>query len=67
MSRRAPTFTTAQISCAARGAMKAGLLVTRLEIDATGKIIVICGDAHPPAAPPGDFEARLRSATGWAK
>jgi hypothetical protein len=67
MTRRAPTFTTAQISRAARGAMKAGLSVARLEIDATGKIIVICGDAPPPAAPPDGFEGRLRSATEWAK
>jgi hypothetical protein len=63
MTRRAPTFTTAQISRAARGAMKAGLSVSRVEIDASGKISVICGDA----APPDDFEARLRGATGWVR
>jgi hypothetical protein len=67
MSRRAPTFTTAQISRAARGAMKAGLSVSRVEIDASGKISVICGDVPPPAAPPDDFEARLRGATGWVR
>jgi hypothetical protein len=67
MSRRGPTFTQSQISRAARGAMKAGLSVSRVEIDANGKIVLICGDAPPTAAPPDGFEARLRSATGWAK
>jgi hypothetical protein len=67
MSKRAPTFTQSQISRAARGAMKAGLSVSRVEIDANGKIVVVCADAPPPAASPDDFEARLRSATGWAK
>ena len=67
MTRRGPTFTQSQISRAARGAMKAGLSVSRVEIDANGKISVICGDTPPPAASPDDFEARLRSATGWAK
>ena len=62
MSRRGPTFTQSQISRAARGAMKAGLSVSRVEIDANGKIVLICG-----AASPDDFEVRLRSATGWAK
>jgi hypothetical protein len=67
MNRRGPNFTQAQISRAARGAMKAGLAVSRVEIDANGKIVLICGDAPAPAASPDCFEARLRSATGWAK
>jgi hypothetical protein len=67
MTRRGPTFTQSQISRAARGAMKAGLSVSRVEIDANGKIVLICGDVPPPAAPPDDFEARLRGATGWVR
>jgi hypothetical protein len=67
MSRRRAAFTEAQIARAARGAMKAGLTVSRVEIDATGKVAVICGDAPATAEEPDDFEVRLRSIKGWAK
>jgi hypothetical protein len=42
---RRPSFTQANISRAAKGAMAAGLNVIRVEVDATGKIVVVCGDA----------------------
>jgi hypothetical protein len=38
-------FTQANVSRAAKGAMAAGLNVIRVEIDAFGKIVVVCGDA----------------------
>ena len=50
-----------------RGAIEAGLTVSRIEFDVDGKLVLICGDALPPAAQPDDFEARLRDAAGWAK
>jgi hypothetical protein len=66
LSRKPAQISQTHIARAIRGTLKAGLSVHRVEIDETGKIVVICGGA--PAAvehPPEDFEARLRSATGW--
>lgn len=65
--RTAVKVRQADVARAVRGALKAGLSVSRVEVDASGKIIVICGDAPAPVASPADFETRLRSATGWAK
>jgi hypothetical protein len=43
MSRRAQTFTQSDITRAARGAIKAGLAVRRIEIDRSGKIVIFIG------------------------
>jgi hypothetical protein len=64
-------FTQAQVSRAVRGAIKGGLTVSRVEIDASGKIVVICSE-DAPAAPaaadrPDGWEARLARAKGWDK
>jgi hypothetical protein len=67
MSRRQAAFTQAQVSRAARCTIKAGLAVSRVEIDASGKIVIICAEGPPSDLPPEDFEARLRSATGWER
>ena len=67
MTRRAATFTQADVSRAARGAIKAGLRPDRIEIDAAGKIVVIFGVAPEPGDDPADWEARLRAAAKWAK
>jgi hypothetical protein len=70
MTRR-PSFTQARVSRAVRGAIKGGLAVSRVEIDASGKIVVICSE-DAPAAPDRQetadgWEARLRRARGWDK
>jgi hypothetical protein len=67
MPRRPASFTKADVARAVGGAVKAGLAVHRIEIDAQGKIVVICTDA-PQAVPQplaDAFEERLRSARGW--
>ena len=49
MVRLAASFTQAHVSRATKGAIAAGLNVVRVEIDpATGKIVVVCGDAGEP-------------------
>jgi hypothetical protein len=55
MSRRAP-FTQADVTRAGRGAAKAGLNVTRIEVDRdSGKIIIIAGpEQTPPDQTPPD-------------
>ena len=59
--------TQTQVRGAVRGAIEAGLTVSRIEFDVDGKLVLICGDALPPATQPGDFEARLRDAARWAR
>ncbi len=67
MTRR-PAFTRAQVTRAAQGALKAGLTVYRVEIDADGNIVVHCvPDAPDPTPQADDFEARLRAARGWVR
>lgn len=41
LSRRAAAFTQAEVSRAIRGAKSAGLAISRVEIDAQGKIVLI--------------------------
>jgi hypothetical protein len=68
MSRAPAKFRQADITKAIRGATKAGLSVSRVEIDATGKIVVICsGDAPEQPESVDGWEARLRKARGWDK
>jgi hypothetical protein len=52
MSRRAAAFSQADVTRASRGALKAGLPVRRVEIDAAGKIVVICSDDAPERSLP---------------
>jgi excisionase family DNA binding protein len=47
MSRRRSTFSQADVTRASRGAAKAGLAVRRVEIDATGKIVIGCVEDAP--------------------
>jgi hypothetical protein len=65
MTRRASAFLQTDITRAGRGALKAGLSVRRVEIDVTGKIVVICSDDVPEQPESGaGWEARLRRARG---
>jgi hypothetical protein len=50
MSRRAQPFTQTDVTRAAKGAVKAGLTVRRVEI-CEGKIVIIAG---PPEEPPAN-------------
>jgi hypothetical protein len=67
VSRRPAAFRQAAVSRAVRGVLKAGATVARVEIDATGKIVVHCSDdaPAPAAANPEEWEARLRRAKRW--
>ncbi len=66
MSRAATRIKQVDVVRAVKGALAAGLTVARVEVDGSGKIVVICGEAAPDLSPsPGDFEARLRAAKGW--
>ena len=65
VSRRPSAFRQAAVSRAVRGVLKAGANVARVEIDATGTIVVHCSDDVPAAANPKEWEARLRRAKGW--
>jgi hypothetical protein len=66
MSRRAAAFTQSDVARVVRGMLKAGVTVARVEIDASGKIVVHCSeDAPAREANPADFEARLRREKGW--
>jgi hypothetical protein len=68
MSRAPTKFRQADITKAIQGATKAGLSVSRVEIDATGKIVVICAEGAPDQSESSDgWEARLRKARGWDK
>ena len=69
MSRRKARATQADITRAVRGAIKGGLLVTGVQIDGDGKIVVLSGGQSQPdgVETPDDFEGRLRRGTGWAK
>jgi len=51
VTRRSPAFRQADVTRAGRGALKAGLCVSRVEIDAAGKIVVICIDEAPDRSP----------------
>jgi hypothetical protein len=65
MSRRPAIITQADVARACRGALKAGLAVRRVEIDAAGKIVVICSNDVPEQPESGaGWEARLRRARG---
>jgi hypothetical protein len=68
MTRRPSVFTQAQVSRAVRGALKAALTVSRVEIDASGKIVVICSEDAPDIeeSPDAAME-RFRKARGWDK
>jgi hypothetical protein len=61
MSRRRSTFSQADVTRASRGAVKAGLPVRRVEIDATGKIVIVCVEDVPEQQfdDPAGFEERL--------
>jgi hypothetical protein len=48
MSRRRASFTQAQITRAVRGAIKGGLSVSGVKVDADGSIIVLSGPEAPP-------------------
>jgi hypothetical protein len=70
MSRRRASFTQAQITRAVRGAIKGGLSVSGVKVDADGSIIVLSGPEAPPTegpADPADFMERLAAARGWKK
>lgn len=61
VSRAPAKFRQADVSRAVRGAIKAGLSVSRVEIDATGKIVIVCVEDAPEQQfdDPADFEERL--------
>ena len=61
-------FTQADITItrALRGAIKAGFVVRRVEIDPQGKIVVVCADDEPNRDRPADLNA-LRKARGWPR
>jgi hypothetical protein len=66
MGRAPAKFRQADVARAIRGAIKAGLSVSRVEIDRDGKIVVICaGDAPAIEESPDDALERLRRARGW--
>jgi hypothetical protein len=68
MSRRPALFRQMDVTNPIRGALKAGLPVRRVEIDAAGKIVVICAEEAPKQLEMADgWEARLRRARGWEK
>ncbi len=50
MANRPATFREADVTRAIRGALKAGLKVTGVEIDAAGRIVVFSGDAATEAS-----------------
>jgi len=60
---RRSSFTKAQVARAAAGAIKAGLTVGRIEIDAAGKIVIICRapEQEESRFSPEEGLARLRS------
>lgn len=53
MSRTAQSFTQNDVSKAVKGAAKAGLSVRRVEVDRSGKIVIVIGD--PERGPAGDL------------
>ena len=66
MSRRAAAFRQVDITRAARGAVRAGLPVSRVEIDQTGKIVVICqSEQGEGASPAPNLDALRRARMGW--
>lgn len=67
MSRRAAIFRQGDVTRAARGAVKAGLPVSRVEIDQTGKIVVICQSEQGEGAMAAPDLDALRRARGWAR
>ena len=70
MNRTVTRFAQTGVARAIRGAIRGGLNVTAVEIDADGKIVVLSGNgqSRPDGAEsPDDFERRLREGTGWAK
>jgi hypothetical protein len=66
MSRAPAKFRQADVTRAMRGAIKAGLSVSRVEIDRDGKIVVICSDyAQTIEESPEEAMERFRRARGW--
>jgi len=60
VSRRA-LFKTRDVTRASEAVVNAGLKVARVEIDPSGKIVVVCGDANaepPPGDAFGQWEAK---------
>jgi 3-keto-L-gulonate-6-phosphate decarboxylase len=51
MSRRQLTFRQNDVARAIKGAVAGGLTVQRVEVDKTGKIIVVVGEAGKTDAP----------------
>jgi hypothetical protein len=68
MSRRALPFTEDAVRRAARGAVSAGLTVQRVEVDATGKIVIVCASERSTEAAktPEEIERAQAEAMGWA-
>jgi hypothetical protein len=67
--RRSSQFRQSDVARAVRGVQDAGLDVARVEVDAFGKIVVICGRATESIRDDSEadgWERRLRNATGWA-
>lgn len=60
MTRRA-TFRKHDVTRASEAVVNAGLKVARVEIDPSGKIVVVCGDANAEPVPGdafGQWEAK---------
>ena len=53
--QRSHRFKQVDVSRAVKGATAAGLKVSRVEIDADGKIVLVSGDAAPKG-PASDFD-----------
>ena len=54
MSRGPQTFKQRDLTKALKGAVAAGIGVKRVEIDRSGKIIIVPGQPHPEEAVPGN-------------
>lgn len=62
MSRAKTAFTAAQVERALRGARKAGLPIARVEITASGSIVILPNLEPEPPTADGWFERRTRRA-----
>jgi len=70
MSRTAARFTQADVARAGGGAIKGGIKVSGVRIDADGSIIVLSSPEAPLIQGPDDpagWRERLNEARGWSK
>ena len=62
MSRRESRFRQRDVTAAIKAARLAGIEVARVEVDKTGKIVIISSSGAPPLPEPelDEWEARIR-------